>query len=287
MAVLVVAAISARVLAEQARDDGFEVIALDLFGDVDTRRACVRWMSIGQPGSLRIDADTLLAALHALAQRGDVLGWVAGSGFDGRPDLLQLGDALLPLIGTAPEAVRRIRDPVEFFGVLAAEGIAHPAVRRTAPADHIGWLVKDASGCGGWHIRHAAAVHEGGSPAVGSEGLYFQREAAGQPMSATFIANGRDARVLGFNRLIVRRVGLRPFVFGGVIGPLPLPMAVASRLERAVCSIVASFGVCGLGSLDFLLDGEAFEVLEVNPRPPASMKREGGRAWPCDRGAGR
>ena len=100
MTVLAVVSISARMLAESAVADGFKVVALDLFGDADTRRACAEWHSIGDPASLSIDGGRLLSVLEALAQRRRGAGWIAGSGFEGRPDLLESGAALLPLIGT-------------------------------------------------------------------------------------------------------------------------------------------------------------------------------------------
>src|SRR6478735_12353623 len=114
MAVLAVAALSARVMAEAAANDGFDVIALDLFGDEDTRRASSQWLPIGEPAEMRINPALVLPALQALAQRGDVIGWVAGGGFDGLPDVLEQGTAALPLLGTAAPAVRRVRDPAEF-----------------------------------------------------------------------------------------------------------------------------------------------------------------------------
>jgi uncharacterized protein len=279
MTVLAVAALSARVLAEAAADDGFDVIALDLFGDADTRRACTQWWPIGTPASLHIDAESLLSHLAALAQRGEVIGWVAGSGFDGRADVLERGAALLPLVGTQAEAVRRVRDPAGFFGHLSAAGIAHPVVQTMPPADPVGWLLKDAHACGGWHIRRAQTDgHEPWPrPGDGAGHLYFQREVRGTPMSATFIANGSTARVLGFNELIMRPFGTRPFVYCGVVGPVPLPAAVASRIVAAVNELAVAFSLRGLGSLDFILDGSDFKVLEINPRPPASMALYGQR----------
>ncbi len=281
MPVLAVAAISARMLAEAAAADGFEVVALDLFGDVDTRRACTQWWPIGEPGHLHIDADRLLSALAMLAARAareqsaEVVGWIAGSGFEGRPDLLARGAALLPLIGTSADALRRVRDPQLFFDALDAQGIAHPPVLTTAPADASGWLVKDASGCGGWHIRRATS-HEVPPPPH-----YVQREVAGTPMSATFIANGSSAVVLGFNQLIVRPMLARPFVYCGAVGPVALPPAVADAVTAAVRALAASFALRGLGSLDFMLDGDRVQVLEVNPRPPASMALYGGNGHPA------
>ena len=277
MTVLVVAALSARMLAEAATDDGFDVVALDLFGDADTRRACSQWIPIGQPGALQIDAARFLSSLDALAKRGVAAGWIAGSGFEGQPELLERGATLLPLIGTQADAVRRVRDPSAFFQSLDAEGIAHPAVQMTPPLAAAGWLVKDAHGCGGWHIRRAAPQRSESLPGSARQHDYFQREMRGTPMSATFIANGSDACVLGFNQLIVRRFGKRPFVFCGAVGPVPLPAGTAGRIKAAVRSIAKAFSLRGLGSLDFMLDGDAFGVLEVNPRPPASMALYRGR----------
>ncbi|HSW08748.1 ATP-grasp domain-containing protein [Aquabacterium sp.] len=270
MPVLAVAALSARMMAEAAATDGFSVIALDLFGDQDTRRAAAQWLPIGDPAALRIDAPRVLSALHALAARGDVMGWVPGGGFEGLPELLAQGAAVLPLLGTAPPAVRRVREPDAFFGFLAAQRIAHPETQALPPTDSRGWLLKSALGSGGWHIRHAP--QHGGTSVPAHH--YFQRELAGTPMSATFLANGRDAVVLGFNELLVRRIGSRPYVYGGAIGPVPLPPATAAAVTATVRALAAEFALCGLGSLDFLRDppdGERFTVLEVNPRPPATL----------------
>jgi predicted ATP-grasp superfamily ATP-dependent carboligase len=91
-------------------------------------------------------------------------------------------------------------------------------------------------------------------------------------MSATFIANGEDAVVLGFNQLIVRNVGALPFVYCGAIGPVPLPGATARRVVDAVRRSAGAFSLRGLGSLDFMRSDDTFSVLEVNPRPPASVE---------------
>ncbi|MCL1962649.1 MAG: ATP-grasp domain-containing protein [Desulfovibrionaceae bacterium] len=275
MPAIAVAAISARAMAEAAACDGFEVVALDLFGDADTLQAASRWLAIGEPGGLRIDAGRLLAALRQLAHPSagsePLAGWVAGSGFDGRPELLEQGVAMLPLIGVQAGAVRRLRDPSTFFGFLAAQGVAHPRVRRQPPEEPSGWLLKDAHGCGGWHIRRASRAVDAPLP----RHCYFQREAPGQPMSATFLANGSDVHVLGFNELNVRRCGSRPFVFHGAIGPVPVSAEVARRMTAAARLLTREFALRGLCSLDVLRDAENVQVLEVNPRPPASMSLYG------------
>jgi uncharacterized protein len=267
MTLLAVAALSARLLAEAAVRDGFQVIALDLFGDQDTRQAALHWAPIGDIASMRIDRARLLDALRQVARRSDAQGWVIGSGFEADPELLAEAATVLPLVGTGADAVARVRDPELFFGCLAEHGIAHPAWRRSAPEPAEFWLVKDARGCGGWHIRRV----ESGAAKLPSAHHYFQREVAGTPMSATFIANGQGAVVLGFNRLLMQRIGARPHVFCGALGPLALPAQVASAVGEAARALSATFRLRGLCSLDFMLDREQAVVLEVNPRPPASM----------------
>ncbi len=270
MAVLAVAAISARMLAEAAALDGYGVVALDLFGDTDTRRVSQHWGSICASGSLQIDETRVLDALHGLArQSGDaVIGWIPGSGFEGRPDLLDAGARLLPMVGTPADAVRRVRDPGEFFAALTLHGIEHPAVRSDAPTDADGWLLKDACGSGGWHIRHAAAAR---GAASASASLYFQRETPGVPMSATFVANGNQAMLLGINELLVRPIGARPYVYGGCVGPVDVSVGLAHRIGDVMRMLSAEFGLRGWCSLDFMRDGDVISVLEVNPRPPASL----------------
>lgn len=266
MPTLALVAISARMLAEAAVHDGFGAVAIDLFGDVDTRQASTQWLPAGRAGSLCIDTTQVLGHLRELARLGTVAGWVAGSGCEGQPELLAEGARLLPLIGTAAPDVQRVRDPMTFFDWLDRHNIPHPEVRLSPPADPLDWLSKDANGCGGGHVQPAAAP----LPQRPRARRYCQRRAAGVPMSATYCANGSDAVVLGFNEGLLH-AGERPFVYGGVIGPVAVPAAAALQVTRAVHLLARGMALRGLGSLDFLLDGQAVSVLELNPRPSASL----------------
>lgn len=269
--VLAVAALSARSLAEAAAASGRAVLALDLFGDVDTQRAARQWWPIGEPASMQIQAEPLCSALRRAALHG-AIGWVAGSGFEQAPELLDLGAAVLPLIGNRASVLRRLQDPVQFFACLDRHGVPHPAVRRRPPADGAeGWLLKDSAGCGGWRVRPAAMTTSTTTTATGASTVYHQRVMPGAPVSVTFVANGVEAVVLGFNEQRTQAIGGQPYVFAGVVGPVRLPAAAARDLRRALAVLVAEFGLRGLGSLDALLDGDRISVLELNPRPPASL----------------
>jgi predicted ATP-grasp superfamily ATP-dependent carboligase len=76
--------------------------------------------------------------------------------------------------------------------------------------------------------------------------------------------------LLGFNNQIQRPFGPHPFVFSGVVGPLPVPDTLQRDVGAAARRLAAVYHLRGLGSIDFLQDGDRAEVLEVNPRPTAS-----------------
>lgn len=275
---LALAGLSARMLAEAAREGGFRAVALDLFGDADTRRAAEAWLPIGDPTRLAIDRDALFAALRGLRAQG-ASGWIAGSGFEADSGVLAAGARLLPLIGNAAEVVAAVRDPANFFSRLRALGIPHPETCLAPPPVAAGWLRKNAGSCGGREVSpvdQAVLAEVSGVPSdstfhPGNGGIHYQRLAPGHPMSVLFLADGRRSRVLGVNRQIVRRLGRQPFVFRGCIGPLPVARVVRAALQGIVDALTADFGLRGLNGLDFLLDGERIAVLELNPRPPASI----------------
>lgn len=265
-------ATSARSLVECARRSDCLSIALDAFTDLDTARLAETCMAVGGDG-LRLDRERLLAALAALRGRGDVAGWVAGSGFEAQLDLLAEAAGVLPLLGNDPQTVRRVRTPAAFHAVLDAHGVAHPAFRLDAPADPRGWLVKDAHACGGWHVRRAAGVMRGGDTLPPSPGRYFQRELAGEVLSCLFLAARGSATVVGHSRQIVRALGGRPFVYRGGVGPLVLPPAVEAVLAGIADRLTDAFGLVGLNGIDYLLDGGGQPwVLELNPRPTAAIQ---------------
>jgi predicted ATP-grasp superfamily ATP-dependent carboligase len=276
-ATLVVAGLSARALAEAAREGGWDVVALDLFGDRDTRRASRWWRPIGEPARLRIDPVALRAALAEAALLPDAAGWVPGGGFEGAPELLEAGGAALPCLAMAADDVRRLRRPDEFFGTLDRLRIGHPAVTATPPARADGWLAKRAGGSGGLHVRPAAEAAADPSPPP--DDLYFQREQPGTPMSALFVADGERAAVVAINRLLIATLGGSRHAYAGAIGPVCAP-ALERRLDAALAALVPAFALRGLASLDFVADAQGHPwLLEINPRPSASMALHAG-AWP-------
>lgn len=273
-----VAGLSARMLAQSAARAGLRVAALDIFGDRDTREASGLWFDIGG-GQLSIDAARLAAALERTARLPGLIGWIDGSGLE--PFVAQLcGMHGLPrFIGNPVEASAAVREPQRFFALLDALDIPHPPVAFAPPATAHGWLVKHADGCGGTHIEPAATFS---APCIPGQ-VYFQRRRGGRSLSALFIAARGHSRVLGFAEQLTCEVGSLPFVHAGSIGPIDLPAGVVARVSAAIAALCAQTGLTGINSCDFLLDGDAFELLEINTRPSSTMtlyETASPQAWP-------
>lgn len=273
-----VAGLSARMLAQSAARAGLRVAALDVFGDRDTRKASELWFDIGG-GALSIDGARLVDALERVARLPRMLGWIGSSGLEPLVAQLCRARGLPAFIGNSTEASAAVREPARFFALLDALNIPHPAVSFTRPAMAQGWLLKRADGCGGTHIEPAMTFSNQQVPAQ----CYFQRLSSGRSLSALFIAARGSARVLGFAEQITCKMGNLPFVHAGSIGPIDLPPQVAARVRAAIEALCARTGLAGINSCDFLLDGEAFELLEINTRPSSTMtlyETASPEAWP-------
>jgi predicted ATP-grasp superfamily ATP-dependent carboligase len=257
--------LSARMLAQSARRAGLSVAALDIFGDRDTRRYAPLWFDIGGEG-LSIDPQRLFDALERTARLPRMLGFVAGSGLEPHMRELCSASRLPRFIGNGADATAAVREPRRFFALLDRLGIAHPEVSYLPPSDPAGWLFKRADGCGGTHIEALDSKLD-----KDAANGYFQRLAAGRSMSALFLATRRKASVIGFAEQLTQSAGNRPFLHTGSIGPADLPLQVMADVTAAVGSIVSNADLTGLNSIDFLLDGDTFQVLEINARPSSTM----------------
>jgi predicted ATP-grasp superfamily ATP-dependent carboligase len=257
-----IVAVSGRALAQSAARGGYRPVVLDLFADRDTRAAAAEWRRVSVPGALRFDPNAVLRAARALAPGA---GLVYGSGFEGRTGLLERLGRGRTVYGNAPATVALVRDPARFFPLLRRLGIHHPVVRLGPPSRPSGWLVKGSGSAGGTRVQPA-----GTRPTSTAD--YYQRLVPGDSRSVTFLADGRRAQVLGFNRQWTAPRPGRPYLYGGAVGGLGPGGRLRREIEEAVDALVLRTGLVGLNGLDFILRGGRWLVLELNPRPTATFE---------------
>ncbi len=262
---VLVAALSGRALAQSARRSGYTPLVADLFGDEDTRQFAAAVEVVPGDFETGFNPTALVAALRRLALGKAVAGVVCGAGFESSPDILDRLDQEWTLLGNGAQAVARLKDPSAFAELCQSLGVAHPEVRFSPPADPRGWLAKRAGASGGGHIAPAG---EALAPAAGR---YWQRRVEGHAVSAAILANGRRAEVVAFTAQWCDPAPAEPFRYGGAVRPAELAPGVAERLRAVAVRVAEAAGLVGLNSADFLVGGDAPVLLEVNPRPGATL----------------
>ncbi|MFS8038729.1 ATP-grasp domain-containing protein [Xanthobacter sp. AM11] len=266
---LALIALSARPLAASAARAGFAALSLDLFADLDTCAHAARCVRVHKKNGCSFDGDDLIQALTSLAPAG--LPVVLGGGLEDDPALMLRIAERNPILGNAPQTVRVLKDPIALAALCGHLRIPFPAVTLEAPgADTFAdapVLEKKIGGAGGAHIRRRAA----GDLSPPAANHYLQREVAGEFISLLLLANGTSALIVGASRQWRADDAEHPFRYGGAAGPVALPAAFAAPMREGALNIARACGLVGLISMDFMVDGDAWHLVEVNPRLGATL----------------
>jgi len=262
---VLIVGLSGRALAASACRAGYLPIVLDAFDDLDTQACTLASERVPIDDAWNFDEGRLLAAALRLAPPPVPLVWC--SGFERTTGLLEKLARGRTLYGNDAATAARIKDPFAFAARMAELGIAHPEVRRNPPGDPEGWLIKRVGGAGGAHIRPATV------DAPAGEDEYYQRRVPGSPVSALVLGDGVRARALSFSEQWADPAPYGgAFRFSGCAVPAILPsVELGARLAGAAETVAASYALRGIGSVDFVIEGDRFHLLEVNPRPGAAL----------------
>jgi hypothetical protein len=90
------------------------------------------------------------------------------------------------------------------------------------------------------------------------------------------ISDGRRIAPLALTEQWQAPSPLRPFRYAGALArgrdeAGPVPAAVAAEIAEAAARLARAAGLTGLASADCLVDGERWWLLEINPRPGATL----------------
>lgn len=256
---LIIAAISARVYAQAAHEDGYRVITLDAFADADTQVLAEQCFKVKFDENGVDEADFK----HQFSQieiDSDCC-FIYGSLFDTKPALLAWVAESVKLIGNSAEILQLVRS-FDFFKLLDDLNIVHPEVCLSAPDDVDDWLAKSLFSTGGTHVKPASMCKKDD---------YFQRKIDGVAISLLFVADGKVATKIGFNQQFSAPTAEMPYRFAGAVSNVALPRQVQQQFIEAAEKLTAALGLKGMNSLDAVLEGEQFWILELNPRLSATF----------------
>jgi len=258
------AGVSTRGFAESAARAGYEVVAVDGFGDLDLR-ARAHSVHVARSGG-RFSVRAAVAAARGLD--ADVVCYVGS--FENHARAVGALAAGRVLWGNRPAVLAAVRDPVRLARALRARGLPTPAVRVTAPRAGTArrWLVKPRASGGGSGV----APWRGGPLPRGS---YVQQRVTGVPGSIVFAADGQSAVPLGVSRALAGDARFGD-VAGGfrycgsmLVGP---EEPLFGRACRLAATVTAAFGLVGVNGIDFVARRAVPYAVEVNPRYCASME---------------
>jgi len=264
---ILIAAFSGRALAQSARRAGFVPLVADAFGDLDTLESAAHHAHLPEAVRRGFTAKALIPALDGLVAQSPEkpIGIVLGSGFEDRPRLIETLDKRYGLLGCRAELVKELKSPQTFFPLLKQLGIAHPETALTPPAETEGWLRKRIGAAGGSHIRDCAVVASPGAK------HYFQRRIAGRPHSVLAVTS-RGGVAMELSRQWTAPSAKRPYRYGGaVLVDYDENILAHTKMVTAAATLVEVLDPAGLVSFDFLVDGAEVSLLEVNPRPGATL----------------
>lgn len=264
---LLILANSGRAIAESARRSGYRVTVLDGFCDQDTLAVAECW-PVTQ-GFAHLDVEMFAQEIASLLPEHSC-GLVYGAGLEESTSLLSRLSQCCQLFGNHPSVLELLRRPRRFFALLDRLQIAYPEVSFVPPyaKNDEAWLIKRAGSCGGQGVAYFRAEHSAADPYS-----YYQKYIPGQVMSVLFIADGIRHRTIGYNRLGARASNApAPFLYSGAIGQASLHRTFRTRVERIVVQLVCELGLRGINSLDFVLNDEGVFVIDINPRPTATLE---------------
>lgn len=262
---ILVIAKSARMLTRYLSDLGYGVVAVDCFGDCDTRQMALDFRLVDNLGLASVGL-----ALAELTGRHELRAVIYGSGFEGCSDTLHALQTEWPIWGNPPACFDAVQNKVDFFLRLNKLQIEYPPVSFVRPNECRQWLQKPLRGEGGLGVRryNMDAVSDG-------RDVYWQRYVAGETLSVLFVAADDDVEIIGYQQQLSVDHSEQEFLFAGVISKPNLPVALRKRVEQWVLDLARCFRLQGLNGLDFIHDHGRCYVLEINARPPASLQLYG------------
>jgi methenyltetrahydromethanopterin cyclohydrolase len=161
-----------------------------------------------------------------------------------------------------------LQNKANFFALLNQLNIPYPETSFIQPYATQDWLIKPNQGQGGVGIQRLQQTN-----LSLDSNVYWQKYQAGSPHSVLFLANGQQVQVIGFNTQWTTRLSdSEEFIFSGIINYCALAETHKTQIIDWLTKLVPAFNLIGLNSLDFIHANGNSTVLEINPRPPASMQ---------------
>lgn len=261
---ILIAAISGRSLAAAAKRAGFRPLVADLFNDADTLALADRAAKLSGSLQAGINESEVVETLVRLAGGDKPIAVVCGSGFERKPEMIEAISRKFSVAGNSAKTIRLVKDPISLSRLCSELKIPHPDIRFDSPEHPRDWLTKLVGGAGGSHVKPAngdASGHE----------HYFQRFIPGRNLSALFLADRNKAHIIGFSRQWSSPSKTTPYRYGGAVRLRRHDREKTVLIGDWLTALTLRTGLAGLCSADFIDGNCGLHLIEINPRPGATL----------------
>jgi uncharacterized protein len=295
---------SGRVAAQALLQAGYTVDVFDCFGDLDTIKAARQWTLVPDTENAPFlpSHTALIPLVQEWKSRHPSGGILPTSGFESAPETLSALHALGDCLGNTAQSVQACKNPWEFAQICQQEGFHTPLLFKqspfTSPSPSHGarpdldsassqfdltlvrknpidpnlpepqnWLQKKSGASGGSHVQRIDAEKANQLQAP----FYAQHYIEGRALSALFLCEPNTTTVLSLQEQYLAPTHTTPYRFGGLVTDSTIPERAQDLLIHACKTLARRFKLIGLNGLDAIWDGTQLWLLEINPRPPASL----------------
>lgn len=281
MMTLLLVGISARAAAESAISSGYNVQALDCFGDTDLSAICPSFSLLHDFPDMDRETDPATVRLFLCSRELDFEEVAYGSGFENHPECVEEWERMgKTILGNDSETLRAVRDWEGLFDFLDRRGTLHPETYLTTDLTKFDlnsinpekFIVKPALSGGGHGIRLLGDLLRSQIfPQDRDEKpILVQKLLHGTLASASFVSGDERFHMLSTTLQLVGNA-FSKYRYAGNIAPLDAPAGIRRKMEDISRSIATEYKLRGSNGVDFILVGGDVYVLEVNPRLQGSL----------------
>jgi len=278
-------------IAVSAKKAGYNVYAVDYFGDLDLQRICSEWRSLTKQKSgtscgrigLLFKPEAFYDMAKDLVKKFGIDAILLSSGLDDEFEVLYALNDLAPFLGNNPQTIERVRRKLKFFEELKLLGIDYPETFLVENEDeaikaaeklNFPLVVKPSKGFSGTDIRIARNFKELKNffsyVSLFSQKILIQKMVKGVHASISFLATDGDVKFLTLNEQLLGKHFLfqqEPFGYCGNIVPLTIDNNIVKRCQKIVEKIAQHFDLRGSNGIDLVISRKGIPyVIEVNPR---------------------
>jgi predicted ATP-grasp superfamily ATP-dependent carboligase len=289
---VLVAGFNTRPLAYSLYKAGYEVYAVDFFGDLDLYPCVKDYLILTKILSANYEIiknnyseylPNLI--LELLAKYTEINYLIIGSGLD---DAFKERELILNEINRKNYKIKKSRNIDYIFNYLKNLGYKVPSstsydkVKSKINKLSYPFVFKKVSGSGGINVykienrdKFSFILNVIRTQDFNPTDWLIQEYIEGLPVSCTTISNGIESRVISINRQIVGEKFLnapKEFMYCGNIVPANIFKEDKKLMADISLKISNELGLRGINGFDFVLKNHYPYLMEINPRIPGSIR---------------